>query len=218
VGLTGPASRAHQTQAGRDMVCFGVRLRPGALEPLFGLAPPQFAGRMASPSELPRDLVSMMETAAAVGTWAESVQSLDMLLLDRAAAAVDPDPVTARTALRLARDFDVGRIGKIAADEGLSPRHLRRRFLAAAGMTPKAYAQARRMRLACMLMLSGTGGWSAVAAGAGFADQAHLIREFGDKLQLRPRAAEAYLRRIRHVFADGVVTSHSFNPSGDLQA
>ncbi len=216
VGLTGPAPRAHQTTAGRGMTCFGVRLRPGALKPLLGLEPARFAGRFAEPAEIPPPLADLMTAAALAGDWEACVRQLDVGLLARVGEPVDP--VVARTAARLGEAFDGARIGDLAAAESLTPRHLRRRFLAAAGIAPKTYAQARRMREACLLMLDRAGSWGEVAVGAGFADQPHLIREFAHKLRMRPRDAEAYLGRIRHVFAAEAGVSHSFNTPGERTA
>jgi AraC-like DNA-binding protein len=40
--------------------------------------------------------------------------------------------------------------------------------------------------------------WVAIAANQGYADQAHLIREFRDLLGLTPKDFEQHFRRIEH--------------------
>jgi AraC-like DNA-binding protein len=72
------------------------------------------------------------------------------------------------------------RVSSVAASMSLSERHLRRRFKAAVGLSPKALE--RVLRFQRFLALVHTGGWSRLglartAVALGYADQAHLTRE-----------------------------------------
>ena len=81
-----------------------------------------------------------------------------------------------------------------AADTGLSPRQLRRRFHAAAGYGPKTLQRVLRFRRFVSSIDAGdTAGLAALAAETGYADQAHLTREC-TRLAGMPPAALARVR------------------------
>jgi AraC-like DNA-binding protein len=74
-------------------------------------------------------------------------------------------------------------VAALAAETGWSDRHLRSRFRAETGLTPKAAARLIRFGRARRLLLrrqrAGTGASLAeLAAECGYYDQAHLDREF----------------------------------------
>jgi AraC-like DNA-binding protein len=92
-------------------------------------------------------------------------------------------------------------VAQIARDVDLSTRQLERRFKAAVGLTPKEYARVRRMRSGIAAVLRGEKQWSMLAASLGYADQSHLVREFGDMTGLTPGDLQNRLDRIEH---DGV--------------
>ncbi len=75
-----------------------------------------------------------------------------------------------------------GRVGirALAQHLDVSERHLRRRFQAALGMSPKTYARQLRITAAAMQAdRQAAPDWAAIAAGSGYFDQAHMIAEFG---------------------------------------
>ena len=114
-----------------------------------------------------------------------------------AALLVDgaPDPVVTRAA-RLLRD-PAARAENVADEVGLSLRQLRRRCHAAVGYGPKTLQRVLRFRRfvsrvdACPDVLD----LAAIAAEAGYADQAHLTRECGRLSGLTPAALARQRRR-----------------------
>jgi AraC-like DNA-binding protein len=81
------------------------------------------------------------------------------------------------------------RIRDIASEIGWSERHLARRFAIETGVAPKTVARILRFEAARRLAAQGgAGGWAEIALAAGYADQAHLIREFGRLGGLSPGA------------------------------
>jgi AraC-like DNA-binding protein len=87
------------------------------------------------------------------------------------------------------------------AEVSVSSRHLLRLFRENVGLTPKELARVLRLRSACLLVLGTPDrSWADLSALSGYADQAHLVREFGRLLGLTPRRAVALLRLIRHDF------------------
>lgn len=78
---------------------------------------------------------------------------------------------------RLARSAGDHRVSALAEAVGWSRKHLTARFRAELGVGPKTIARVMRFERACRLARAGVG-WAAVAADTGYADQAHLTREF----------------------------------------
>lgn len=78
---------------------------------------------------------------------------------------------------------------ELTAKLGWSRKHLAARFHDEIGMPPKAVARIARFTHAQRLARSGMEtGWAAVAAASGYADQAHLTREFGELAGTSPAA------------------------------
>lgn len=127
---------------------------------------------------------------------ADGAAALDAALGELAPAApLDAEVMTA--VFRLLQDH--GRSpSDLAREVGLSPRHLRRRFRAAVGLSAKELARVERLRAAAVGNVVGQRPWVDLAAAGGYADQAHLVREFRHLLGLTPTGFDAHARRIRH--------------------
>lgn len=70
-------------------------------------------------------------------------------------------------------------VGAVARALGVSERHLRRVLQEALGLSPKTYSRLKRFGQAVRAaQAGGEVNWSAIAADAGYYDQAHLIAEF----------------------------------------
>lgn len=109
------------------------------------------------------------------------------------------DPVVRTAVLAIIAARGEAPLGELAAAVNLSPRTLQRRFSSAVGLSPKQFARVRRLRGALQHLVSDSPmSWSAVAADLGFADQAHLIREFGALAGLTPVEVANRIRRIGH--------------------
>lgn len=160
----------------------------GALEPAIARLGPRavsFARRLAE-----------CDAAAAAGAaWEE-------LLAPMVSACPPLDTVVRTAVLAIVVGRGEAPLADLAAAVGLSPRQLQRRFSAAVGLSPKQFARVRRLRSALLHVVEGTPvSWAAVAADLGFADQAHLIREFGALAGLTPVAVA---ERVRQIGLDGV--------------
>lgn len=69
------------------------------------------------------------------------------------------------------------------------------------GLAPKRILRIQRLHRSLALSQQGACGWAQVASGSGFADQAHMVREFVDLLGESPtvwrqRGGEAYRARL----------------------
>lgn len=112
--------------------------------------------------------------------------------LVRLLAARERDRVaTARRVSSVARraevDRSISRVEQLAAVAGVSPRTLQRLFSAYAGVSPTWVI--RRYRLIDAAEIAKEGGrvdWAGVAADLGYADQAHLTRDFTATIGVAP--------------------------------
>lgn len=93
-------------------------------------------------------------------------------------AALRPDPVDARIAYAVRRLWQSeSGVAEVAEDLGVAERHLRRLFLDHTGVGPKAVQRVGRFQRFLHAADAGGANLAHLAAGAGYADQAHLARE-----------------------------------------
>ncbi|MGW1952189.1 AraC family transcriptional regulator [Streptomyces sp. NPDC001920] len=184
---------------GRGRVC-GVKFRPGGFRPYAPEAPvSRWTGRVLPAQEVFPRITA--DTARAIVTPADDrarVAALDAFLLSLPCA---PDP-QADLAIDLVRsiraDRTVRRVGDFAEARGLSVRALQRLFSAYVGVSPKWVLL--RYRIHEALEQAGTRDdvdWAGLAADLGYADQAHLVRDFTATVGVPPTAyaAEAQAER-----------------------
>ncbi len=119
--------------------------------------------------------------------------ALDLLVRHHATGVQRPHLTPDAGELRAARDLLEASathnlsLSELAAQVGLSPHHLARRFTATFGLPPHAYQLQVRVRLARHLLDAGRPP-AEVAQEVGFADQAHLTRVFKRVLGVPPGA------------------------------
>jgi AraC-like DNA-binding protein len=168
--VAGPDTAPHIAQAPAGTPFAAVRFAPGTGPAVLGVPA----------DELRDQRVALDEVwgAAEVDATLDRLHHEDPVsVLEDVAARrlrdVAPDPLAAEV-VRLA---DGGAtVAQIADSVGLGERQLHRRSLAAFGYGPKVLARILRLQRALALARGGTP-FSAAAAEAGYADQAHLARE-----------------------------------------
>ena len=172
----------------------GVRMRPEAAGLLVGITPAEWVGSVSPLVDADPDLAG----AAASNDVDEALSLLLTELESRAGAAALPDALV-RDAL-CAIDAGEFRVEALACGLGVSTRTLQRRFVAATGLSPKAFVRIRRFRLAVGTLLAPEPHpWGRIAVEGGFADQAHLVREITALAGATPSALQARVRRIAHI-------------------
>ncbi len=130
------------------------------------------------------ELATLPERLAEDPGWAQRFARVDATLLwlyDR--AAVRPDPEVTWVWRALNRSGGTAGIGALADATGWSRRHLSNRFRAQIGLAPKAAARVVRFERAARMLVPPSGAvvsrsLSDVAATCGYADHAHMAREF----------------------------------------
>ena len=160
---------------------------PGAAGAFTGLPMTELVGRMASPDDVwPRDFREAVAELEPLPPE-QRVAGLAELLLARLEPGRGPHPQV-QEAVRLIR-ASRGRVTvRWLADElNLSISQLERSFARHVGVGPKLLArQARVCALAAEAMTLASPSWALLAAQYGYADQAHLAREFRALTGLTP--------------------------------
>ncbi|HEU5487148.1 MAG TPA: helix-turn-helix domain-containing protein [Microlunatus sp.] len=173
----------------------GIQLavHPLASRALFGLpaaelSVSEYDGRQV----LGRGAVSVQQRLTETSTWSTAFRTLG----DHLTGSLDRRQVTVRSELRhawhlLEASGGLCPIERVAEAVGLTPRHLGTLFQREVGRSPKTVAQLFRFQAAVVgvraqLARSGRVDLAAVAAGAGYADQSHLTRDFRQRVGVPP--------------------------------
>jgi AraC-like DNA-binding protein len=201
----GARSRSMQPTVHAGGRLWGIRAWPDCAEALLGVparslrdhvgvAPPSIAARFES---LARSLPRSDDPGVvfpAMERW------LREWIAQHPVATPDPRVRAAIRAIVASRGESPMEV--VARAAGTSLRQLQRIFPETTGLTLRDYARVRRLREALAAHLAGarggTGGWSRVAAEAGFVDHAHLTREFLALTGLAPSAAARQLAATEH--------------------
>ena len=168
-----------------------ARLRLGVTEVVLGVPASAIAGRVVALEDLWGEVVTrrLLDRLAAARSTVDAAAIVERAIFERVAVA------TARRAwpqlaLEAAERLASATVSAVAADLGVSERHLRRVFRAAIGVSPKAFAKLVRFHRALRAAREDGRGarWGSIAAETGYYDQAHLISEFRAIAGVTPRA------------------------------
>jgi AraC-like DNA-binding protein len=168
--------------AGRVIV--GVRFRPSAGGPALGVPLSELRDQRVDLADLRPAGARRLSAALDPATAMSRALGVTAAMVHDGA----PDPVVTWAA-RLLRD-PAARAEDVAAEVGLSLRQLRRRCQAVVGYGPKTLQRVLRFRrfVARVDARPDVLDLAAIAAEAGYADQAHLTRECGRLSGLTPAA------------------------------
>ena len=123
--------------------------------------------------------------------WDRRFDLVEAFIVRRLASAPVQGPQVAWAVERVLESGGKVRIGAIAADLAWSRKHLADRFRDATGLSPKMLARMVRFNRALELSRRGNDSWAGIAADCGYADQAHLAREFRDFAGTTPSTLSA---------------------------
>ncbi|EXG80353.1 helix-turn-helix domain-containing protein [Cryptosporangium arvum] len=180
--VLGPRTRALYYEPNGNPVAPRFRLTAGQARAAFGMPVTEFTDQVVPlPSA---DAGQLAERWLAAPSRPGAV--LEPYL---AAAAPAADRETRWVDAAAARLAGGTPIAAVADDLGVSERHLRNRFAAAVGVSPKHYARIQRVRR--VLDEIGSAPFAQLAAQAGYYDQSHLGREFRQLMGVSPAAFAA---------------------------
>ena len=185
--LNGVRVRAYCKQAADSAPSVGAMLQPGAADLLSNTPAGALRGRHTRLEDLwpASTLAELREQLEATPSLAQRLAIFEDVLASRLPALRSIDPLVAETLFRL----DLGMpVGRIVAESGFSHRHIVRVFTESVGVPPKTYFRLGRFnRTLRHLHAAPHAALADVAALMGYADQAHMSREFHEFAGLTPR-------------------------------
>ncbi|MFO0722987.1 MAG: helix-turn-helix domain-containing protein [Myxococcota bacterium] len=189
--LGGPKARARCFTHRRGARLLGVQLLPGAGHLLLGEPMVEWVDRSAPLERLASatEAHALLESLARTETLTEAAPLLSAFLEPRFQRK-NVDPRVTRAFERIVAAGGQVAIPELAEEAHASARHLGRLFDQWIGLSPKGLA--RVVRFQAVLDRLGRGerpDWSALADELGYADQAHLVRDFVAFAGLAPTAA-----------------------------
>jgi AraC-like DNA-binding protein len=166
----------------------GVRFRPGGFRP-FHTAPISTLNDRVVPAAAffgPATGPALEGVLSAAGDEAMIACAVGLLR----AAGPRPDPVADEVAgivARITADPSLRRVGELVAAFGIPERRLQRMFADYVGVSPKWVLRRARLHEAALRVDGGAVvDWADLAADLGYADQAHLTRDFTATLGVPP--------------------------------
>lgn len=198
--VVGPRATSFQPNVVAGMRLVGMRLWPDATPLVLAQSPRTLRDHQGPP---PPTLAARFAAAVAAipahGTSDEAMAALDRWMHGERDTFGAPDPRIRRAIHAVASARGEATVAAVARAAGASVRQLQRLFPEATGLTLSEYARIRRLREALALRLGNEAAhWSRIAAERGFADHAHLTREFVALAGLRPTDAARQLSLTAH--------------------
>ncbi|GAA3820692.1 helix-turn-helix domain-containing protein [Streptomyces coacervatus] len=182
-----------QKLEGRGRVC-GIKFRPGAFRPFApGQAVSEWTGRRI---HFPEAFPTANCTAVLTPDDEDArIAALDTFLLSLSPRP-DPQADLAMTLVdRIRTDRTIRRVADFARTEGMSVRLLQRLFAGYVGVGPKWVILRYRIHEALERAEAERDvDWAGLAADLGYADQAHLVRDFTATVGVPPTAYAAAVR------------------------
>jgi AraC-like DNA-binding protein len=172
-----------------EQKAIGIRFRPGGFRPFYGQPVAGLNDRVVPAREVfgPR---AEAECAAAMAPDADDHAMVAAAVRLLRGFGATPDPVVDQVAGivdRIAADPGLRRVAALAEAAGLSERRLQRLFTEYVGVSPKWVMRRARLHEAARRADDGEAvDWATLAFDLGYADQAHLTRDFTDTIGIPP--------------------------------
>lgn len=199
--LQGAQERAALRDTSRASLVVGVHFKPAGLAAFWREPAHAFAGLTLALDDLwpafADDLREQIDASGERNHPELRLRHLECALLQRLRADAVPDPMTQWATHRLA---DGAAVGEVQRASGFAAATFIARYRAACGLAPKRHAAVMRFQ-ALLRAVSHHDSWAALAADAGYADQAHMSREFSALAGMTP----GHYRRHATAFATHVV-------------
>ncbi|MFN0282306.1 MAG: DUF6597 domain-containing transcriptional factor [Kineosporiaceae bacterium] len=173
--VSGVASRYQVKVLEGDGGVLGVAFRPGGFRPFLGTAVSSLRDRSVDAREVLGAAVPRLPARP-------TTQDAGPVVAFLRAVAPGPDPLAAQATdvvARIAATPALTRVDAVARDAGTSVRGLQRLFGGYVGIGPKWVIRRYRLHEVTRRLAAGEDvGWAGLAHDLGFADQAHLVRDF----------------------------------------
>lgn len=199
--VAGPATQRFTTTLSGKGRVFGIKFHPGGFRPFVNEPVCAYADRTLALREVFGPAADDLSVRAlAHDGHSATIAVLETFLRGRNAGTDATATAMAAIARRIADDRGITRIEQIVREFGIGLRTLQRQFRDYVGVHPKWVIQRYRLHEA-LARIDGDAicDWAALASDLGYADQAHLIRDFrklvgvtpAEYAKARPHAAPA---------------------------
>lgn len=169
--------------------CLQINFTPLGARRFFGLPMNELAGRMVTLDDaLGADGKALREELGNAADWERRFDIAERFMFARIGKAHTRSPEVDWAYNRIAASGGRVRIASIAERLGWSRKHLGQQFAREIGLGPKSVARIARLNSAIDAWRTGEAGWAGIAADCGYADQAHMTREFRDLAGAAPAA------------------------------
>jgi len=169
--------------------CLQINFTPLGARRFFGLPMKELAGRMVTLDDaLGAEGHKLREELGNAADWQRRFDIAERFLLARIGKARMRSPQVDWAYNRIAMSGGRVRITSIAERLGWSRKHLARQFASEVGLGPKSVSRIARLNSAIDAWRTGQAGWAGIAADCGYADQAHMTREFQELAGAAPAA------------------------------
>jgi len=199
--LYGVDTKVFRRRLSGEGKALGVRFRPGGFRPFYPEPISRLNDRVLPAARVlgPSADRACAEVMAADADDDAMIAAAVGLLVGRSPAG---DPLADQAAglvSQITDDPGLRRVAQLAALSGLSQRRLQRLFADYVGVSPKWVMRRARLHEAALRVEAdgpASVDWAALAAGLGYADQAHLTRDFTATLGVPPSRYAAGQRPV----------------------
>jgi AraC-like DNA-binding protein len=157
---------------------FGVLFRPAGFWPLLRCSLASIANKELALTEVLPAAAGAIAQAGNLAARENEAAAMDATLAPLFPLITAPSEATTQLAELASRDRRIVRVEQLALAADVSTRTLERRFSAHVGLNPKKVIQRYRLQEVAERARSTDVNWASVATELGYADQAHLIRDF----------------------------------------
>jgi AraC-like DNA-binding protein len=178
--IVGLLERAVRVAYTGEVELLGVRFRPAGATSLLREDMRRLVGRIVPLDGLAGGLARELARSLSPEQRIEDrLRRIQAILLQHMPSCAPPDPIVTRAVNRIDETRGAVSVSTLMRELDIGARQLTRRFTLHVGHGPKRLARIRRFRGVCERALDlEQPDWAAVAAEAGYHDQAHMIRDF----------------------------------------
>lgn len=200
--IGGPRTRFYGKWIGDAVYSVGVQFYPGVAEPLFGVPADALAERHTNLDAVWGQYTEqVLERLLAATTPEQQLRVLEAVLLARLprlcfSALPGNKSMHPAIAFGLSRFAQCATVTEVVRESGYSHRYFNALFKRATGLSSKAYCRVRRLQQ--VLAAPRDTALAELALTAGFADQAHLQRDFRDLAGVTPLTYRHLAPRFAH--------------------
>lgn len=157
-----------------------ISLTPGGAAALFAIPASDLASVVAPLDAVVSDgTVELVDRLASAGSWRARWTILDEILLRRLRAGAESNHPVEHAWSRIVDSHGAIPVKALAAEVGWNSQHFSRQFVQRYGLSPKVMSRVVRFeRAQQMIRLPTHPSLASVAAACGYADQAHMTRDW----------------------------------------